>query len=550
MLDLAMPKLGVNVTIGKCQTDEHDCMALKNLALVINSNRYNLYSNYNKTISEIFRSFPENKDEFKKKILGISRTGRSVKAIVDVASTIVPFIFGINDWSERIKIKRHIRTLNRMLTKLRTDQVTMGGTLNSFAHLTTDAMESVQRGLARNAEFQRNTSHKFREQDASIFSLFSVANNINIDLKVERAITDLENGLTTLLQGQLSPFLLPYEDVLSTVKAINQKLRSISPYLKVLHKSPYSFYTKSEFAVHREDDKIMVHVSFVVANTDYIGVLYEVIHFDSILNGSSTDVSRLINPKNFVAFSNDNKFVAEMGTWDQESIFVPLVHSETNCYFSIFKDFRDRIRQYCDYEILINGASSSVNLIDEGVAILSKIDKYEIDCKHPVSYNVFEGCSLCMIQLPCMCAMKVSDPIVAHIPPKLTNCIYNYSNVHHISNIPIILHRYGVEASDLLTANSTRQEVFVNLYEDYSFVQNSENKVLSMADYVKRLNKSYGIQVLDSIQNLNDSSANIWTLINSCVLLLLIAIVSLMGYKIYSLHIMVVASWSPPGGTL
>ena len=373
--------------------------------------------------------------------------------------------------------------------------------------------------------------------------MLSLINNLQIDLAVEKSVLEIETGMASLLQGQLPPVLVSYQDLIKSVRYINNKLSTLGSY-QVKLKSAYDFYSSTEYAVHREGGFIFIHMAIPVVDTSYAGMAYQVIHFDVKLNQSSSDVSRLRKQSNYVIFSNDDRFVAEVQDIHLHVKYlehVPLYKSNENCYYLIRRDRRSDIMKYCIFDVVLGGASSfivPVHTTQVNMIILSEIDFYEEHCSGKTP-NKIKGCENCIIRVQCFCTINFYIGI--HIPVQFTKCLNDsqHSERRYIFNLPIAIHKYGAEMTSIMTPDAKYKEFEIDLYdgEKYDKLTSSMiGKVIEIQNFVKKLNESDTSVYWDV--DLSDETNEIMIITISIILGIVVLVSGILSYKVYSLSIL------------
>lgn len=218
------------------------CLLLNNLANFIHGLHEETLLQFNETIKSIHNMIPQTK---------ITSNQRQTRALLPFIGSLSKSIFGTATMDDVNILSGHINALNRKTEKLAEALEQHGAHLSSFISLTDKRMKNLVHGIKANADYITSVATSFNNKLFDLESAFTnvseiLINQVNQASSLRTNFAKLENTVESLLEGKISPFLIP-KHILAEV------ISSIQFYLIQLDSSFYYSSNKFLFARHNND---------------------------------------------------------------------------------------------------------------------------------------------------------------------------------------------------------------------------------------------------------------------------------------------------------
>ena len=101
---------------------------------------------------------------------------------------------------------------------------------------------------------------------------------------------------------------------------------------------------------------------------------------------------------------------------------------------ALFINSKDKIHELCDFRFVHNAIDSQILELSSNKLLLYKTPFLNIECGH--EQKVIKGCTYCIFDLPCRCAITTTN---FYLPPRLTKCLNHTQDMSLSRPINLVL---------------------------------------------------------------------------------------------------------------
>ena len=295
--------------------------------------------------------------------------------------------------------------------------------------------------------------------------LLTVAlDQLKFHLIIQNEYQQLYTGYTNLLQGKLSPIVISHTELLKTIRHIHSLLFIHRPGYHLLHNAPTYFYHNAEFKLHKSNRSIFILVKFPLGPHDQPMKLFKILHYPVPVTNSSSHATTITALPSYLAISHLRDSYTTLPesalngcSYDKTSVIchfsVPLRSIEKpNCALALYKGNKSDIHNLCNFRLVQDSVSPYIRQLNESHFLMVNISIVTLSC--PLRTHILNGCSYCIIQVPCNCSIFTEE---FSLPKRHTKChsFNNTMSVMHPVNL-ILLHKFfGLKAISNITADMT-----------------------------------------------------------------------------------------------
>ena len=265
-------------------------------------------------------------------------------------------------------------------------------------------------------------------------------------MQAEADLSQLASGINSLVQGRLSPLLVPEHDIVHVLESVDNILMHKFPGFKIIHKDPAFYYINARPVYWRSAFDIFIAFLVPVSPWKDNFLIYEIIPFPLPVTNQTNVVTELETKSKYLAITEDkshyslltdHQFTACSSHTDAACTKGLIVSDSyySTCVLAIFLDDYKTARRLCTYVVRKADQTSYLINLGEGQVILVNSPGYYFDCDDGAT-SFHEGCTLCQVTLPCLCSIISGHQSVAR---KLDTCTPQTKplQVRHAVNLPL-----------------------------------------------------------------------------------------------------------------
>ena len=438
--EVSIPEYVPFPNIGTCHKDNSTCVLIAHILANVNTVRAETSARLNNTIESIRELIP--KAEAQK-----SRSRRSLLPFIGQFSKT---LFGTATIEDVNVLAKHMNAMNQRSRKMASILAQHENDLSSFITKSNERMDNLMKGVQENnlaityvqSQLQRSTrnlENMFQEMTSLLTQQVQTSNHIN------HALDELKLGVTNLVNGKLSPLLLPQSVLNSTFINIQNILNAKFPGFYLTKASPASIYSSSNFLYTRNESSLFITVKLPVSHFKDPLQVYNVISLPIPVNKTSTHATHLLTVPDNLILTSDHQFYATMsesqllkckGKDLKRCHFNIALKPITthSCVLSLYANNKENVKSLCDFRFIPNAIKPQILELNPSSMVLYRTPILSLQCRN--EHKMIKGCDFCVVQLPCQCSVISSE---FYLTPRLTACHNHTQEVSRIHPVNLIL---------------------------------------------------------------------------------------------------------------
>ncbi len=379
----------------------------------------------------------------------VSKMSQHRRSLLPFIGDLSHTLFGTATTKEVNILKEHInamiKTSNGIAHSFSLHSDKMQSFMTTVDKRISNVMQSVQdnhREIVEVVRQMNKVSNMVKQEETVMLSAVTVLlKHTKIAAQIEQKVRQFMEGVYNLLQGKLSPNLVPPEIIQHTVSEINTKLQNKFPGFSVTHSHPSLYYDTVQMVYARHQNSLYVTIGIPVSFESTTFELFQVETFPIALNHSTNHASLLIDIPPYFAYSKHFDVFIELtepqlsrcqGENPKQCPVMPAQRSATkypSCVSAIYLQNVQLIKSLCDFKLIPQGLQSQVQEIEPGLLLMSNIQSVTYVCSGKLGKTT-KGCRFCVIHIPCQCAVHADNFV---IPARLNNC--NKTNIESVTHL-------------------------------------------------------------------------------------------------------------------
>ena len=282
-----------------------------------------------------------------------------------------------------------------------------------------------------------------------------VTKQIKDSEKLETVLSELVSGIYDLVEGRLSPSLLPVEVLQQAMNEIQTLVHmKYSGFYLTAHK-PNQIYENAKFVYMRHDSKLYVTVKFPMSPHSKPLSLYKVLSYAVPLNDTSDHATKILDLPEFFALTHDIQFYTTFKHVDFSTCtrtphmicnFNKALSPATQdtCIMALFSNNKDLVKTNCNFRVLLNHLSPQIIEISISSILVYKSPILELDCKN--GKRMIKGCNFGILNIPCECGVTTGQ---FYLPPRLAACQNHSQSVTKLHPVNLAMLQQFFDSTNL-----------------------------------------------------------------------------------------------------
>ena len=411
----------------------YECKALQNALATLDSIKRHYLISQRHVISLAKEVMPRDFQELPR--------ARSRRSLLPFIGDLSHSLFGTATTKDVNRLKAHIVSLENRQETMAQQFQKYSDDLSSFMSISNHRISTMKTSITDNhkaivtmAKLFTSVTHNV--EDNLRFSVH-LAKDIYLAMSLQESLQEFLQGIHALLNHRLSPYLIPFSEMKTTIEHIDKELVKSHSGLRVKPLTANEVYSSPTFQWTFKNDTIFITYQFPLTSHISQVNMYKVHTIATPLHSNTTHVTTLIDMPSYVAFSLDQHYHAY---FDDNPIFsgnqyidasatdVPLYPiAKATCTTAIFFDNTEAVKDLCDYRVELNGIKPAVKYVSEGMYLLVNTSELFLNC--PTGRQRVKGCNFCIFKVPCLCDIASEN---VYFPPRLNEC--------HASQTPVVVH--------------------------------------------------------------------------------------------------------------
>ena len=292
------------------------------------------------------------------------------------------------------------------------------------------------------SQLQQNTQ-KLESEFQTMLSLLS--QQVQSSSHINHELDELKIGVTDLVNGKLSPLLLPQSVLNSTIVDIQTILHRKYTGFHLNQASPASIYADSNFLYSRNGKNLYITIKLPISHFQEPLHVFNVISLPVPVNSTSKHATHLLNlPENLILTSNqqfyttisDKQFTKCKGRSVRQCSFnLALIPVTTeSCVLALYINSKAKVQSLCDFRFVDNVLESKIIEVIPNFLILYHTPLLSMECGR--EQKMIKGCDFCIINLPCQCTILTTE---FYLAPRLASCHNHTKEVTMLHPVNLIL---------------------------------------------------------------------------------------------------------------
>ncbi|MEW8547942.1 MAG: hypothetical protein AB2693_30925, partial [Candidatus Thiodiazotropha sp.] len=340
--------------------------------------------------------------------------------------------------------------------------------LSSFVTTANHRMDNLMQGIKENDMAINYVQTQLQKTTKNLQYMFEqminlLSQQIKTSSDMNHELDELKIGVTDLVNGKLSPLLLPQSILESTLNDIQNILITRYPGFYLTQPSTANVYSNAKFMYARNGTSLFITVKLPISHFKEPLMVYKVISLPVPVNSTSAHATHLLHlPKNLI-LTSDHQFYTSLTDTEldkcqgkslkQCSFNVPLTPITTeSCILALYVNSKEKVKAMCDFRFLHDAVKPAIIELNPYSLALYRTPLLSMECGK--EHKMIKGCDFCIIKLPCLCSIITSD---FYLAPRLTSCHNHTKHVTKIHPVNLILlqHFFSNENTDNIFADTT-----------------------------------------------------------------------------------------------
>ena len=447
---LAMPRLAA------CTKQNASCRMLSHFLAQLDSVRAETAARLNSTIQSIEELIPQTR----------IHKSRSRRSLLPFLGKLSKGLFGTATIDDVNILANHMNKLNKMATGLARALTQHENHLSSFIETANSRMDNLMSGIKNNMlgikviqnelhTTALNLEHSFEYMMGISMDQIKTSNNIN------HALDEFKLGIYNLVNGQLSPLLIPQPVMESTLQDIRLLLQTKFNGFHLTLTTVREVYSNCKYLFARNGTNLYVTIKLPISYFEKPLTMYKIISAPVPVNSTSTHATQLLNlPPYFLITANKQYYAAisdlELTLCTGKTIkyctsnvaLTPV--TADSCILALFANDKTKVKSLCDIRFLQDIVKPQIMEISPNTLLVYRTPLLSLECLN--DHRMVEGCDFCLFKLPCRCSISTNNHFFA---PRLASCHHNDNiTTLHPVNLALLQHFFDNEFVENIFADT------------------------------------------------------------------------------------------------
>lgn len=394
---------------------------------------------------------------------------KSKRALLPFIGSLSKSFFGTATMDDVNLLASHLNALQKQSIKMANALSQHGSHLSSYMTTSNRRMDNIQFEVMKNYYAIGNITKNFQSTITNIEThILDLTNLLNMQSykasSISSEVNTVISSLQSLIEGKLTPVLIPIYSLHKTIQDINHILATNYSRFTLVNKEPQWYYQHATFHFGTDIDtnSIYITIKFPVSPEKEPLKLYEIISLPVPINATSSHATMLLNLPQYLAITSHQQYYvtmekADLATCKKHGTYLCSFNkaltpvTQMSCVMGLFANDKSVVNKFCDFRFMENHLSpTAIELSATSVLIYNSFNLV-IDC--PKYQDIKHGCSMCVMTLPCQCSITTKH---WYFPPRLVKCHkqLNKTEVFHPINLALLQQFFNESKLISLAADS------------------------------------------------------------------------------------------------
>ena len=268
------------------------------------------------------------------------KQSKSKRSLLPFLGNIAKSLIGVSTTEDLDRVAEKVAYLHRENTKPAKSFQHELSLMTSFMKTANNRLDNAFKSININHETIEQIAQNVTDTVASaaaaaeqelilIISLEQFKNYLQLQNEYQQLFT----AFKFLLQGKLSPIIIPQTELIKTIGHIHNTLFLHRPGFNLLHNSPTYFYEHAEFKLHISNGSILILVKFPLGSRNQPMKLFKILNYPIPVTNTSSHATQIDNLSTYLAISHlrDSYSVLPDSALNECTFDM----SSVNCHFSV-----------------------------------------------------------------------------------------------------------------------------------------------------------------------------------------------------------------------
>jgi len=248
------------------------------------------------TLNEIFNMVPES---------NLEPQIRENRAILSFLGSLSKTLFGTATIDDVNILATHINLLIKRDRQISHVLEQHRSHISSFMRLANHRMQNLTRGIKYNHELILRTMMSTSKLQTLSTNLTMVAfDQVQRSNEIQTQLSNFLSSVKSLINGQITPHLIPEYTLRKTIYGIIKVLTTIFPQFRLIEKQPHKYYQHANFLFTRRHSKLYITLKFPITSFLAPVALFKALSFPHpITQSNTTHASQILDLPNFIALT-------------------------------------------------------------------------------------------------------------------------------------------------------------------------------------------------------------------------------------------------------
>ena len=219
-------------------------------------------------------------------------------------------LFGTATFEDVQILARHINALNKVTRNVVKSVQQHEDNMSSYIKTVDDRITNTVKGIKENelaiTHIQSQLFESFENLEHSFTTMgVLLSKQIEKSRKLETRFQELIQGVYELVEGKLSPRLIPPQTLSNCITDIQNILNNNYQDFHLIHKDPKDIYKKVHTFFTRNDTKLYISVKFPISPFAEPLTMFNILSFAVPLNETSNQATHLVGLPEILAVTSD-----------------------------------------------------------------------------------------------------------------------------------------------------------------------------------------------------------------------------------------------------
>ena len=337
-------------------------------------------------------------------------------------------------------LANHMNKLNKMTTGLAKALTQHEDHLSSLIETTNSRMDNLMSGINNNMlgiKVIQNELHTttLNIERSFVYMMGVLIEQIKTSNTLNHALDEFKLGITSLVNGKLSPLLIPQHFIESTLKDIAVLLQTNFNGFHLTLSAVPNVYSDCKYLFSRNGTNIYVTIKLPISYFKEPLHMYKIVTVPVPVNATSTHATQLLNLPPYFLMTANKQYYAAVSDLDltlctgntikycTSNVALAPVTS-ASCTLALFANNKAQVKSLCDFRFLQNIVEPQIIELSPNTLLIYRIPLLSLECLN--DHRMVKDCDFYLFKLRCRCSFSTNTHFFA---PRLASCHHDVDNM-------------------------------------------------------------------------------------------------------------------------